>query len=52
MESPKEFHDAVKKYPAEWNNHKEKLRGPQTRQPTLQERAAMKADAMKPAKAG
>ena len=52
MESPKEFHDAVRKYPAEWNNHKEKLRGPQTRQPTLQERAAMKADAMKPAKAG
>lgn len=52
MENPRGFHDAVKKYPAEWSAHKEKLRGPQTRQPTLQERTAMKADANKPAKAG
>ena len=53
MENPRGFQEAVRKYPAEWNTHKEKLRGPQTRQPTLQERIAMKASANKPAgKAG
>lgn len=53
MENPQGFQAAVKKYPAEWSAHKEKLRGPQTRQPTLQERLAMKADQNKPAaKAG
>lgn len=50
-EDPKGFQAAIRKYPVEWGAHKEKLRGPQTRQPTLQERIAMTAGAKVHAKA-
>lgn len=49
-ESPQGFRDAVKKYPREWESHKEKLRGPQTRQPTLNERTASRMTLLNPAK--
>jgi len=49
-EDPKGFRTAVQKYPREWSAHKEKLRGPQTRQPTLNERSAERLQLIESAK--
>ena len=49
-EDPKGFRSAVQKYPREWSAHKEKLRGPQTRQPTLNERSAERLQLIESAK--